>query len=196
MPEPSTAESAASSPQPTSPSRWIDIGAPIVRKYGTLCIDEAIHGLSWLPFSPTTSSRLGFFDKTAIKTLIVGFKLPQVTHLAARVTVPPLFSYQDEIAVFGVEARYANGTCRIYAADTGADVIVLGDRFTPNPEWNVPLTKESPMELSYLPELPAGWDWGDLGETLICPCDDAHEIELDGRCPVGHVSPLRAMGLV
>jgi hypothetical protein len=42
--------------------------------------------------------------------------------------------------------------------------------------------------------LPKGWDVGDYGDTLVCP--HGNEIELDGRCPQGCVSPLSEMGLI
>jgi hypothetical protein len=47
-----------------------------------------------------------------------------------------------------------------------------------------------------LEELLAGTDWevGGMGDTLICPC--GHEIELDGKCPDGCVSPMRSMGFI
>jgi hypothetical protein len=38
-----------------------------------------------------------------------------------------------------------------------------------------------------------GWD-AEGDDMLICPCGDT--IELDGRCPAGHVSPLRRAGLI
>lgn len=41
--------------------------------------------------------------------------------------------------------------------------------------------------------LPPDWDAED-DTTLVCPC--GHVIELDGRCPNGHVSPLRENGLI
>lgn len=40
--------------------------------------------------------------------------------------------------------------------------------------------------------LPDGW-WGD-GDTLVCPC--GYDIELDGRCPDGCVSPLVTQGMI
>ena len=39
----------------------------------------------------------------------------------------------------------------------------------------------------------AGWE-ADGDDLLVCPC--GHVIELDGRCPRGHVSPLRSAGLI
>lgn len=44
--------------------------------------------------------------------------------------------------------------------------------------------------------LPAGWSTDGYGIDclLICPCDIT--IEQDGRCPNGHTSPLRALGLI
>jgi hypothetical protein len=41
-------------------------------------------------------------------------------------------------------------------------------------------------------DLPSGWEWGDDGDSVICPCGDA--IELDGICPDSHRSPL--LGLI
>jgi len=38
------------------------------------------------------------------------------------------------------------------------------------------------------------WQAGAFGDSFICPCGD--EIELDGSCPEGHVSPLVEMGLI
>jgi hypothetical protein len=38
------------------------------------------------------------------------------------------------------------------------------------------------------------WEVGYYGDTVICPC--GNEIELDGRCPEGCVSPLRSMGMI
>lgn len=38
-----------------------------------------------------------------------------------------------------------------------------------------------------------GWE-ADGDDLLVCPCGDV--IELDGRCPAGHVSPLRRAGLI
>jgi hypothetical protein len=37
-----------------------------------------------------------------------------------------------------------------------------------------------------------GWE-GDM-DVLVCPC--GYTIELDGRCPDGCVSPLRAAGMI
>lgn len=37
-------------------------------------------------------------------------------------------------------------------------------------------------------------DWEADNELLTCPHDDV--IELDGACPQGCISPLRAMGLI
>lgn len=45
-----------------------------------------------------------------------------------------------------------------------------------------------------MPALPEGWEYDSSGDSLICPCGD--EIELDGSCPDGCVSPLRALGLI
>ena len=46
--------------------------------------------------------------------------------------------------------------------------------------------------------LPKGWTHNadTFGEdfTLVCPC--GIEIEQDGTCPNGHVSPLREQGLI
>lgn len=41
--------------------------------------------------------------------------------------------------------------------------------------------------------LPDDWDQTATGD-LICPC--GRVIEQDGRCPNGHVSPLRERGLI
>lgn len=41
--------------------------------------------------------------------------------------------------------------------------------------------------------LPEEWEQNHLGD-LICPC--GHTIELDGKCPNGHVSPIREQGLI
>ena len=38
------------------------------------------------------------------------------------------------------------------------------------------------------------WEAGYYDDTLTCPC--GHEIETDGTCPNGCVSPLRAFGLI
>ena len=38
------------------------------------------------------------------------------------------------------------------------------------------------------------WEVGDYGDTLICPC--GNDIEMDGSCPDGCVSPLKAGGLI
>lgn len=38
-------------------------------------------------------------------------------------------------------------------------------------------------------------EWGTDGlGTLICPC--GNRVEDDGKCPNGHISPLREMGLI
>lgn len=46
--------------------------------------------------------------------------------------------------------------------------------------------------------LPEGWEIHDpemgMDFLLECPCGDT--IEQDGRCPEGHVSPLRTLGLI
>lgn len=39
-----------------------------------------------------------------------------------------------------------------------------------------------------------GWISGTYGDTLVCPC--GNEIELDGKCPEGCVSPLRSGGMI
>lgn len=39
-----------------------------------------------------------------------------------------------------------------------------------------------------------GWEVGGYGDTLVCPHGD--EIEMDGRCPEGCVSPLRSAGMI
>lgn len=39
----------------------------------------------------------------------------------------------------------------------------------------------------------AGWEYID-DTALSCPC--GHSIEWDGQCPEGHVSPLRAAGMI
>ena len=39
-----------------------------------------------------------------------------------------------------------------------------------------------------------GWEAGYYGDTFICPCGD--EIEVDGGCEQGCVSPLVSMGLL
>lgn len=38
------------------------------------------------------------------------------------------------------------------------------------------------------------WTCDPDGAVFYCPCGDA--IEPDGQCPDGHVSPLRAMGMI
>lgn len=38
------------------------------------------------------------------------------------------------------------------------------------------------------------WEAGYLGDMLICPC--GCEVELDGSCPEGHISPLREEGMI
>ena len=38
-----------------------------------------------------------------------------------------------------------------------------------------------------------GWQQNRLGD-LICPCGNT--IELDGKCPNGHISPLRQHGYI
>lgn len=52
-------------------------------------------------------------------------------------------------------------------------------------------------EAFILSVLPTGWEYergfGSCG-TLTCP--HGHEIEQDGECPEGCVSPLREMGMV
>ena len=40
----------------------------------------------------------------------------------------------------------------------------------------------------------AEWEVSAYGDSFICPCGD--EIELDGECAEGHVSPMREMGLI
>lgn len=47
--------------------------------------------------------------------------------------------------------------------------------------------------LEILGALEEGWSTDGLG-VLICPC--GYRIEPDGECPEGHVSPLRANGLI
>lgn len=44
--------------------------------------------------------------------------------------------------------------------------------------------------------LPEGWSTDGYGidSCLVCPCGIT--IEQDGRCPNGHISPLRALGLI
>ncbi len=41
--------------------------------------------------------------------------------------------------------------------------------------------------------LPDDWEMVD-SSVIICPC--GYEIELDGQCPDGCVSPLRTMGMI
>lgn len=50
------------------------------------------------------------------------------------------------------------------------------------------------MDMRELMKLPEGWEWGAFGDSVICP--DGLEIELDGTCPDGHVSPLREMRFI
>lgn len=46
--------------------------------------------------------------------------------------------------------------------------------------------------------LPEGWSLDDpemgMESLLVCPC--SHAIELDGDCPNGCISPLKALGLI
>ena len=42
--------------------------------------------------------------------------------------------------------------------------------------------------------LPEGWEAHPFGDMVTCP--HGYEIELDGQCPDGCVSPLREMGLI
>jgi len=39
-----------------------------------------------------------------------------------------------------------------------------------------------------------GWESGGFGDSVVCPC--GNEIELDGECPQGCVSPLMTAGLI
>lgn len=39
-----------------------------------------------------------------------------------------------------------------------------------------------------------GWEAGVFDDTLICPC--GYEIELDGECEEGCVSPIRTAGII
>lgn len=57
-----------------------------------------------------------------------------------------------------------------------------------------PIPKDPPMGLAeFLDEIGADeWEATPMGD-LICPCGDT--IELDGRCPEGHESPLMEMGV-
>lgn len=41
---------------------------------------------------------------------------------------------------------------------------------------------------------PHGWEVGSYGDTLICP--HGSEVEQDGGCPDGCLSPLLALGLI
>ena len=46
--------------------------------------------------------------------------------------------------------------------------------------------------------LPEGWELEDpsMGADSLLVCPHSHVIELDGRCPDGCVSPVRALGLI
>jgi hypothetical protein len=39
-----------------------------------------------------------------------------------------------------------------------------------------------------------GWAVHTMGDAFICPCGSF--VELDGKCPEGHVSPMRRAGLI
>jgi hypothetical protein len=38
------------------------------------------------------------------------------------------------------------------------------------------------------------WEIGYYGDSFICPCGD--EIELDGECPQGCISPMMSLGMI
>jgi hypothetical protein len=38
------------------------------------------------------------------------------------------------------------------------------------------------------------WEVGYYGDSFICPCGD--EIELDGKCPQGCISPMMSLGMI
>lgn len=44
------------------------------------------------------------------------------------------------------------------------------------------------------PFLPPGWEISIYGDSFVCPCGD--EIELDGECPEGCISPMLQMGMI
>lgn len=45
--------------------------------------------------------------------------------------------------------------------------------------------------------LPAGWEYeSGYGMDGLLTCPHGHQIEQDGRCPEGCVSPLRSLGLI
>jgi hypothetical protein len=52
------------------------------------------------------------------------------------------------------------------------------------------------MYAEALQSLVAGTEWevGAFGDSFVCPCGD--EIELDGECPEGCVSPMVSMGFI
>jgi hypothetical protein len=39
-----------------------------------------------------------------------------------------------------------------------------------------------------------GWMSNSFGDGFVCPCGD--EIEMDGKCPEGCVSPMRTAGAI
>lgn len=50
------------------------------------------------------------------------------------------------------------------------------------------------QQFAELVGLPQGWSVSIYGDSFICPCGT--EIELDGRCPEDHVSPMLAAGMI
>ncbi|MEV6987464.1 hypothetical protein AB0M95_40260 [Sphaerisporangium sp. NPDC051017] len=85
----------------------------------------------WRPFIPVGRAQLNFLDATAIRSLIIGFRLPRVLSIATAIPLSSHLCVNDTFSLFAVECRYRDGVAHLYAIDTGTVVIIVASDFTP-----------------------------------------------------------------
>jgi hypothetical protein len=109
---------------------WTDVGRQLADYHGEHVtqaqLAATMDSLVWAP----PEARVAFSDGFALNRLIQELHIPKVLRVAKAVVEHTEWpSVASPYQMLGVESMYANGLVRVYAVDTGTDLIVVASDF-------------------------------------------------------------------
>ena len=90
-------------------------------------IDQESARLEWIEAKGTMT--LPFMQGEAIKSIVKGFRIPKVSHIAIHGGITCHKNEENFTAgLYGVRAKYSNGRREVYFADEGGVIVPLGSK--------------------------------------------------------------------